>query len=360
VLLVAVVAAESTVGASGSGPVVLIALTCVLVGGTGLVLGGGRRYGRTVAVVLLSSLVTGSIALAWLVPGGLGCLGGFVAASAVAFRLPRLAGQAVAGLLLAVYVTASFVGAHESVSSILVGAAGTAACYGLGWFMHQLRERTVLAESLAIELDRGREAQVAAAQTAERQHLAREMHDVLAHSLSGLVLNLEYLRLRAETSGAEPDLIDVIARSRRPAQNGLVEARQAIGVLRSAELPGPERLGSLAAAFARDSGVRCEVAIDGEPAELGAQARLTLYRVAQEAMTNIRRHTRADRVEVRLGYAPDGTTLTVEDFAADAVRRRVDEGYGINGMRERARLLGGTLDAAATPNGFRVALWVPS
>ena len=94
---------------------------------------------------------------------------------------------------------------------------------------------------------------------------------------------------------------------------------------------------------------------------LGSDSNLTFYRVAQEALTNIRKHACPDRVELRVAYEPDGTRLTIEDFQTHEHRPAPGDGtgYGLTGMRERAALLGGTLTAGPTIEGFRVELWVP-
>src|ERR1019366_8829667 len=128
-------------------------------------------------------------------------------------------------------------------------------------------------------------------------------------------------------------------------------------------LPGPERLAGLATEFEGESGVACKVAMTGDSErDLGTDGRLTLYRVAQEALTNIRKHARPGRVEIRLTYEPAGTRLTIEDF--DTYRKLPalcdGTGYGLTGMRERAELLGGTLTAGLTDGGFQVQLWVPA
>jgi signal transduction histidine kinase len=96
--------------------------------------------------------------------------------------------------------------------------------------------------------------------------------------------------------------------------------------------------------------------------DLGTEGRLTLYRVAQEALTNIRKHARADLVDIRLAYEPSGTRLTIEDFGACGELLTLPDGtgYGLTGMRERAALLGGTLTAEPTGGGFLVELWVPA
>jgi signal transduction histidine kinase len=132
-------------------------------------------------------------------------------------------------------------------------------------------------------------------------------------------------------------------------------------MLRDDALPGPDRLADLAAEFETDSGVPCAVAVTGDERVLGPDARLTLYRVGQEALTNVRKHADPARVEIHLAYEPSGTRLTVEDFGASR-RGPAEEGagYGLTGMRERAELLGGTLTAGPTPTGFAVDLWVPA
>jgi signal transduction histidine kinase len=103
--------------------------------------------------------------------------------------------------------------------------------------------------------------------------------------------------------------------------------------------------------------------VSGHAYELPPEARLALYRVAQEALTNVTKHACPVRVEMRLGYEPGRTRLTVEDFTPDGVPPRAvgdSPGYGLTGMRERAELLGGELTTAMTPRGFRVELRVPA
>jgi signal transduction histidine kinase len=187
------------------------------------------------------------------------------------------------------------------------------------------------------------------------------MHDVLAHSLSGLVLQLEGARLLAGKDGTPAELSAAVERAHRLARSGLEEARRAIAMLRDEELPGPERLPSLAREFEHDTGVPCETVVSGAERRLRSDARLTLYRVAQEALTNVRKHAHPQRVELRLSYEPAGARLTVEDFGGNGAGAvGSGEGYGLTGMRERADLLGATLTAGATESGFRVELWVPA
>jgi signal transduction histidine kinase len=187
------------------------------------------------------------------------------------------------------------------------------------------------------------------------------MHDVLAHSLSGLVLNLEGARLLAERDGASPTVAAALGRAHRLAKSGLEEARRAIGMLRDDALPGQERLADLAADYEADTGVPCAFVVHGNPRELSSDGRLTLYRVGQEAMTNIRKHACPSRVEMALRYDEDATSLIIEDVEAAARHPAPGggTGYGLTGMRERAELLGGTLLAGPTATGFRVELRLP-
>jgi signal transduction histidine kinase len=201
-----------------------------------------------------------------------------------------------------------------------------------------------------------------AAALAERQRLARDMHDVLAHSLSGLLLQLEGARLLAVANPADERLAGTIDRAHELARGGLDEARRAIGMLRDDELPGPDRLAALTASFQADTGVPARFTSLGTPRELASAVRLALYRVTQEALTNVRKHARPARVEVRLEYLEDEVTLAIEDWSPDPAGPPAapGDGYGLTGMRERAELLGGTLTAGPADTGFRVLLRVPA
>ncbi|MGB8879588.1 MAG: ATP-binding protein, partial [Solirubrobacteraceae bacterium] len=128
-----------------------------------------------------------------------------------------------------------------------------------------------------------------------------------------------------------------------------------------------ERIGTLAEAFKEQSGLPVALEVRGEPRELPPDARLAMYRTAQEALTNVRRHATAERVDVKLDYGPDSTVLVVEDHVdlgphppPPPAANGLTGGYGLTGMRERAELLGGELLALPTPTGFRVELRLPA
>jgi signal transduction histidine kinase len=208
-------------------------------------------------------------------------------------------------------------------------------------------------------------AEATAAAAAERGRLAREIHDVLAHSLSALSLQLESTRLLAHQRGADPDVNRAIDQAHHLAATGLQDARRAVATARGDELPGPERLGVLAEAFGEQSGLPVQISTEGEPRQLAPDARLAVYRTAQEALTNVRRHATAERVEVNLSYLSEQTVLVVEDHAVPGAPPPValglaGSGFGLTGMRERAELLGGELIAEPTGDGFRVELRLPT
>jgi signal transduction histidine kinase len=347
-------------GLSGDRLGVLIGLVGIAVGLVGL--RHPPRHARSAQVVFLALLVSVSVALVWLQPNGPGFLGVFLAVVAAALFFPMRVGASVVVVALVAQAVVGALAGGRSVASVALDELGALAFYVVALLARRLREGQEQAERLLVELDQSREAEARAAALGERQRLARDMHDVLAHSLSGLALQLESARLLAEQSQARPDLTDAVRQAHRLAKVGLEEARRAIGLLRDDELPGPERLPALAHSFERDTGTRCTLEVSGPERALSSETRLTLYRVAQEALTNVRKHATPDRVELYLAYEPAGTRLSVEDFGAygHAVLSEGGDGFGLTGMRERAELLGGELMATATGSGFRVELWVPA
>jgi signal transduction histidine kinase len=362
VVLVTVVGSRSgpRPGLSGDRLGVLLALLGFAVGIWGVM--RGRRSGAVSQAPFLVLLLGSAAALVWLQPHGPGFVGALVAVGVAAMRVHDVVGAAAFLVALVALAAVGTLSGGESWTSVLLSQLAIVAVFVIARLSSRLREGQEQAERLLLELDRNRETQAQAAVLAERQRLAREMHDVLAHSLAGLVLQLEGARLLAEQDGAPPRLTRAVGRAQQLAKTGLEEARRAIEMLRDEELPGPERLPALAREFERDSDVRCETVIRGPERALGSQQRLTLYRVAQEALTNIRKHATPDHVELRLDYEQAGVRLSVEDSGGHgrAVSASDGGGYGLAGMRERADLLGGTFTAGPTRTGFRVELWLPA
>ncbi len=314
------------------------------------------------------ALGAGSLLVAAVQADGTAVIGCYVAVGIAARRLPTassvliavLTGGAVSALILA--------GGSDRIFTVLWVLVGFGFTYMISRFARVEEQRQARERAFIEEEKRGLVARTEAAALAERGRIARDMHDVLAHSLSALAVELEGARMLAQRDRVAPELEQAIRRAHQHATTGLDEARVAIEALRGDELPGPERLERMAERFAAEQELDCRFEIAGEPRRLDSEASLTIYRTAQEALTNIRKHADADRVEVRLSYAEDGTMLEVADHGSapssnggpvgDALSES-GAGYGVSGMRERAELLGGRLDAGTTADGFRVALWLP-
>ncbi|MGO8958080.1 MAG: sensor histidine kinase [Streptosporangiaceae bacterium] len=361
VVAVAVFSSGRNPGIPGRDVAAVVAVGGFALGALGALTARYRR--AAVRIIFAVMLLASSAALVRLQPDGPGLAGLLAGLVLLAPRVPDRfpIALSIAGItcLAAVAVAVS----HGSPALALLSAIAIVGFPGMTLLARRLGQANDQAERLLIELEGTRAAQARAAGLAERQRLAREMHDVLAHSLSGLMLQLEGARMLVAEDPSDPRLPGVIERAHHLGKSGLEEARRAIGMLRDDELPGPEGLAGLAAQFEEVSGVQCHFTVSGQAYELPSEAGLAVYRVAQEALTNITRHACPERVEMHLGYEPCGTRLTVEDFAMTWETPRVandSSGYGLTGMRERAELLGGELTTAMTRCGFRVELRVPA
>jgi signal transduction histidine kinase len=315
---------------------------------------------RPTHAVFVGAMLVSSVTLVAVQPSGPGSVAVLVAVLCAATGLMpvRVAVPVLIAAFVVLEMVASITGQDFGFLAVL---AGFAVLFGSMYLAFRLAEAQRETKRLLAELEAGQAALAEAAGLAERQRLAREMHDVLAHSLSGLSLQLEGARMLVAEDPTDPRLPAVVDRAHHLARTGLEEARRAIGMLRDDDLPGPDRLAALAEQFSRDQAVPCDFAVSGEPHPLGSQARLALYRVAQEALTNVTKHASPTRVSLRLAYESTAIRLIVEDFAArPPVIPDETDGYGLTGMRERAELLGGTLNAGPTGHGFRVELAVPA
>jgi signal transduction histidine kinase len=206
-----------------------------------------------------------------------------------------------------------------------------------------------------------RRAEAANAALAERSHLAREIHDILAHSLSAQIVHLEGARLLLARDGDRVQALDRVERARNLARTGLDETRRALATLRG-EIPEPkEVIAELAEEFYASTGRPCDVRVTGEPRELPPQAGLAVVRTAQEALTNVRKHAPGARAHVALRYLSGKVELEVTDSGGtEPVIEAAGGGYGLVGMRERAELIDGTLVTGPDGKGFRVSLKVPA
>jgi signal transduction histidine kinase len=199
-----------------------------------------------------------------------------------------------------------------------------------------------------------------AAALAERARIAREVHDVLAHSLSALALNLQGARLMLVRDKASPEAISQVERAQRLAADGLAEARRAVAALRDDPIPAARAIADLVTSARLETGNSVELTVSGTPRNLSNTAEDTLFRTTQEALSNARKHASGAPVRVVLEYADGRTELTVTDHPGRRPPDAAPGGHGLTGMRERAELIGGELRTGPTGDGWRVHLVVPA
>lgn len=295
---------------------------------------------------LVCAAVVG-LAAHWYVPYSLTVL--FLAMWLAPFRVPVW--QALA---LAAVTTGAFVGVSLEVG--LPGGANGGIAAGLGW--------SVLFAAVLNQLavTRRQAAELAAARVlAERQRLAREIHDVLAHSLSAQAVHLEGTRMLLAAGGAVDVALERVTQAGAMARTGLEETKRAVAALRGEATPVSDELAGLADQFHATTGNPCSVEVSGDPSALATQAQLAVVRTAQEALTNVHKHAPHASVTVALRCTAAGCELDVRDTGGDpGALADAGNGYGLVGMRERAELLGGELSAGPCETGFRVLLRVPA
>ncbi|WKX71800.1 sensor histidine kinase [Streptomyces sp. XD-27] len=228
-------------------------------------------------------------------------------------------------------------------------------------------------EERAARLEKEREERSKMAVAAERARIARELHDVVAHNVSVMVVQADGA---AYVMDAAPEqarqALETISGTGRQA---LAEMRRLLGVLRTGEpsdstdyVPQPdvEQIDDLIEQV-RGAGLVVDFRVEGSPRPLPSGVELTAYRIVQEALTNTRKHGGPDvEASVRLTYFDDGLGLLVEDDGRGAQREMYEDGgadgqgHGLIGMRERVGMVGGTLDAGPRPGGgFRISALLP-
>ncbi|HEX3588516.1 MAG TPA: histidine kinase [Pseudonocardiaceae bacterium] len=223
------------------------------------------------------------------------------------------------------------------------------------------RSRADRLEQMELALAReqaAHEEHARAAALAERARIAREVHDVLAHSLSALSLNLQGARLMLANEGASDQAQEQIRRAQRLATEGLAEARRAVAALRDDPVPAARVIADLVTSARLETGTPTELTVEGEPRDLSGAAEDALFRTAQEALSNARKHAPGAPVDVLLAYRDGTTELTVTDHQGRRPGGSPSGGYGLTGMRERAELIGGELTTGPTDDGWQVRLVV--
>jgi signal transduction histidine kinase len=231
--------------------------------------------------------------------------------------------------------------------------------------IEQSYERRRLIEQLEETRSELAAAERDAGRLAERQRLARDIHDTLAQGFVSIVLQLQ-----AAEADLPEDAVEArghLERARRTARDNLAEARRLVWDLRPEALsaaPLGEALGRLAGRVAEETGLAATATVTGTPQPLSPDAEVTLLRVTQEALANVTKHARAGRVAVTLSYMDGEAALDVRDdgtgFAPTADGHGPNGGLGLRGMRERVEALGGRLAVESAPGrGTTIAVTVP-
>ncbi len=272
--------------------------------------------------------------------------------------------QAVAALAVAagcmwISLTSSTNGHSDFVFTLVIVSAGWLGGRG----MHGRVQQAAALAARTRRLEQEAEVERASAVADERRRIARDLHDVIAHSLSVMVVQAGAAEDIAERN--QQGVLEPIRAVQETGRAALVEVSRLLGLLRddAAEIglaPQP-RLDELPDLVeeARRSGAVAELRIEGTPVPLPLGVDLSLYRIAQEALTNARKHAAGSRVDIALRYLADQVELVVENEAGEETGAETG-GHGLIGMRERVAVFGGSLEAAARPDGgFRVRARLP-
>jgi signal transduction histidine kinase len=253
----------------------------------------------------------------------------------------------------------------RSVNEVLLVPATFALAWLGGFAQRERGEQAARAEERARHAEREREVAARIAVAEERARIARELHDIVAHSVSVMVLQVGAVRHRMPDGFRED--VEALRGVEETGRSALGEMRRLLGAMRRGD-DGPELapqpgLGRLDVLLdeTRRAGLPVELHIDGEPFALPAAIDLSAYRIVQEGLTNALKHARASEAHVHIGYGADALRIQVSDDGdggADPMAGGV--GHGLVGVRERVKLYGGEMSAgAANGGGFRLTTSLP-
>ncbi|MCG5440793.1 sensor histidine kinase [Micromonospora foliorum] len=278
-------------------------------------------------------------------------LAGYLAGAAVVLTGGVLVGLAVGGVRR---ITTATTGNLLLLAACLVGLP---LVFGL-WV--RARQDTLAAlRDRAERLEREQEARADRVRAEERTRIAREMHDVVAHRVSLMVVHAGAL----EVTAVDPATVEAAALIRTTGRQALTDLREVLGVLRQAgPAVTPERgLDTLDELIgeSRAAGLRVSRQDEGVPTALPATLGRTAYRVVREALTNVRKHAADAETTVCLRYLPDGLEVLVRNGPSEGGPALPGAGLGLLGLRERVELLGGRLEATPVDGGFLVRALIP-
>ena len=312
---------------------------------------------RTLELVVMSAV---SVVLIFLQPHGVSDLPAGAAVFITGVSLPSRRAFALGFAVTASVGLALSIFAGEEVGTVISALLLCSVLGVTGSLLRHSRLSRDRTELLLAELEEARDDQARAAATAERASIARELHDVLAHSLSGLAIQLEGARKLALNDGASTELRDTIDSAAALAKKGFVEARHAVGVLRNEEPMNVERLPDLVRCFREDFALPVDFATSGTARAVSAEVGLALYRIVGEALTNVNRHALGATTHVTVIWRVHEIELTVNnEEGGHGLSGAVDSGWGLIGMQERVNRLGGRLVAGPSAIGWSVGVTVP-
>jgi signal transduction histidine kinase len=306
-----------------------------------------------------------AVALAGLQPTGAAAFAASTAIWVACARFYVRLAIAVAITITAALCVVDVTVAHVSTASVLATALLCALLALMARFMRTAWDNQDRTELLLAELQDARDSQAAAAAAAERARIAGDLHDVLAHSLSGVAIQLQVARKMADTQATSQQLRETIATASRLTRDSLGDARRAVDALRGEEQPTLDQLDALVTAYRRDARLDVTVTVDGDRRRLAPAAELALYRGVEEALTNVARHAPGTMATVTVTYRPDCATVVIADTGPGPGSEHADlhgvgGGHGLSGMRERISAAGGTMSAGPGDGGWTVMLQVPS
>jgi signal transduction histidine kinase len=291
----------------------------------------------------------------------------FAVGLSVAFLLGNLANPFKAGVGLAVIVVCMTALVHEipghSTAELVFIPVEFAIAWVGGFALRERSEKAAAAEQRAAIAERERDAAARVAVAEERARIARELHDIVAHAVSVMVLQVGAVRHKLPDALADDrDALNGVERAGRTA---LAEMRRLLAAMRTdgdeAELgpqPGLDRLDSLLEQVGR-AGLPVELHVDGDPVPLPRGVDLSAYRIVQEALTNALKHARATAADVTVRYQPHALQLVIRD---DGVGSSSTDGlgHGLVGIRERVKIYGGEMTAgSANGGGFVLSTRLP-
>ena len=331
-----------------------------LVVGSELCLLLGRRFPvQRAGLLAILACIAAGVAITILAPRGLGEVPALAGTSLLPRYLPAgLVRNLVVGLVSAAFGVSIWVISGSPVGLLAGAGAWALADRSIERAAFEAERDRALA--LLAEVEASRQTQLEAAAAEERNRIAGEMHDVLAHSLAGLSMQLQAIRAVAAAEGASTSITGPIDRAAELAREGVQEARAAVGALRAPKQYGPDDLRDLVAGFPGQADLR----VSGQPERLTPEAGHAIYRAVQEAMTNAARYATGSAIDVEVTWAPAQLRVRVRDHGLPTGRQPSGvkgSGTGIASMAGRVEAVGGRLTAGPIPNdsGWLVQVTVP-